>query len=166
MRRIEDLLGMPLVSVAEGRQVGKLKGLEIDMRDGRVAYLRFEGEGRAGGVVPWGAVRSVGADAITIESLSAVLDAVPHADLPNLTAQVGDRPVVTESGTRIGTITGYDLDELTGRIADYRLPNGGLLGRLTGSEVRFGHADIVSFGRDAIVVSDRVCAPAEQRQAA
>lgn len=166
MKRIEELLGMPLVTVAEGRRIGTLKGLEIDVRNGRAAYLRFDGEARISGVVPWSAIRAVGTDAITIESIGSVLDAIPHGDLPNLVTHVGDRPVVTESGTRVGNITGYDLDEATGHIVGYRLPNGGLFGRLTGSEMRFRHEQIVSFGRDAIVVSDRVCLPEETKQAA
>jgi sporulation protein YlmC with PRC-barrel domain len=165
VKRIDDLLGMPIVTVAEGRRVGRLKGVEIDVTQGALAYLRFDAEGsRADGVVPWNAVRSIGADAITIEALGAVQETVPHAVLPNLTSHVSDRPVVTESGTRLGTINTYDVDEVSGRILWFHVPNGGLLARLSGKDLAFGLNDIVSFGRDAIVVSDRVCA--EEKAAA
>lgn len=158
MKRIDDLFGMPIVTVAEGRRVGRLKAVEVDVTQGQIAYLRFDAEGsRADGVVPWNAVRSIGTDAITIEAMGAIQETVPHALLPNLVSHVSDRPVVTESGTRLGTINTYDVDEVTGRILWFHVPNGGLLARLTGKDLAFGLNDIVSFGRDAIVVSDRVC---------
>lgn len=167
MKRIEDLLGMPILTVAEGRRIGRLKGVEIDTEAARIAYLRFDSEGsRADGVIPWNGVRAVGSDAITIESIGAVQETVAHADLPRLTSLVGDRAVVTESGHRVGTISGYDVDELTGRILRYHVPNGGLLGRLTGKDLAFSPDEIVSFGRDAIVVSNRVCEPDAEERAA
>ena len=157
MKSFHDLLGMPLVTVQEGTRLGTLKGLEFNAADGQVRYLSFDGaETRADGVLPWESVRSVGADAITVESLAAVLAAIPSADREEVTLDVRDRPVLTESGTRLGKITGYDLDEATGRIERYHVATGGLFGRLTGSEVSFAQGSVRAMGQDAIIVADEV----------
>jgi uncharacterized protein YrrD len=162
MRRIEDLIGMPLVTVAEGLRIGKLKGVELDPVAGRIAYLHFDAEGRRpDGVVPWTAVRSIGPDAVTMEAAGDALETIPHADQPGLVSYVGDRAVVTESGLELGHVHSYEVDEVTGHIVAYHIPAASILKRLSGRDVRFTHADIRTFGRDAIIVSDAVCAEEE-----
>lgn len=157
MKTIRELMGMPLVTVQEGLRLGTLKGVEFSAADGQIRYLHFDGaDTRADGVLPWASVRSVGSDAITIESLAGVLEAVPSADREEVTPDVRDRSVMTASGTRLGKVTGYDVDEATGRIERYHVATGGLLGRLTHRELSFSRAEIYSFGRDAIIVADEV----------
>jgi sporulation protein YlmC with PRC-barrel domain len=159
VKRIEDLLGMPIVTVQEGVRLGKVKGVEVDTAEGRIRYLHFDGErNRQDGVISWHAVRSVGGDAVTIESVSQAKDTIPPAERDGLSPQVGDRPVVTESGTRLGTVTSYELDEVTGHIQKYRIGAHNLLERLTGREIEFPHSAIRTFGKDAIIVADEVAA--------
>lgn len=161
MKTIQELLGAPLVTIREGIRVGTLKAVDFAPADGRIRYLHFAGaETRADGVVPWASVRALGADAITIESLADVLDAVPAAEREEVTPDVRDRPVITESGTRLGKVTGYDLDKATGRIERYHIATGGFLGRLTHQELTIPRDAVRAFGRDAIVVADAVAQPA------
>ena len=160
MKSIQDLLGMPILTVHEGIRLGTLKGVEFEATEGRIRYLHFDGaETRADGVLPWAAVRAVGKDAITVESLADVLEAVPTSDREAVTPDVRNRPVVTESGTRLGKVTGYDVDEATGRIARYHVATGGFVGRLTHRELSFTQDAIRAFGRDAIMVADEVGQP-------
>jgi uncharacterized protein YrrD len=157
MKRIEDMLGMPIVTVDEGLRLGKLKGVEVDLAEGRIRYLRLDGEGgRADGFIPWGAIRSVGADAITVQSKAAVGETIPAADRDRVVGHLGDRAVVTEGGARLGQIVSYDVDEQTGMLLGYRVGTGGLLGRLTGSTLDFPHGAVRTIGRDAIIVSNDV----------
>jgi uncharacterized protein YrrD len=158
VKRIEDLIGMPVVSISEGVRAGKLKGVELDPVQGRIAYLKVDAEGRrADGVFPWEAVGSVGPDAITIDALASISETVPHADLPGLISYVGDRPVVTESGASLGHVHSYEVDETTGHILGYHIPAANILKRLSGRDIRFTQAEIITFGRDAIIVRDSVC---------
>ena len=72
---------------------------------------------------------------------------------------VRDRPVMTESGTRLGRVTDYDVDEASGRVERYHVATGGFFGRLTHREIAFPPAAVRAFGPDAIVVADEVCRP-------
>jgi sporulation protein YlmC with PRC-barrel domain len=157
VKRIEELLGMPIVTLEEGTRLGRLKGVEVDTIDGRIRYLRLDGEGhRAEAVIPWDAVRAIGGDAITVESKDSVKETVLAADRDRLSSYVGDRPVVTESGNRLGTVTSYEVDERNGVIGAYHVAAGGIFGRLTGNEIVFPHAAVRTFGKDAIIVADEV----------
>lgn len=157
MKSIHDLLGMSLITVQEGTRLGTLQGVEIDTAKGRVRYLCFDGaETRADGVLPWSAVQAVGKDAITVDTVGSILEAVPVEERDQVTLLVGNRPVMTVGGTRLGNITGYDLDETTGRIESYHVATGGFFGRLVNSERTFPHATVRTLGPDAIVVTDEV----------
>jgi sporulation protein YlmC with PRC-barrel domain len=157
VKSIHELLGMALVTVQEGIRLGTVKGVELDPAAGRIAYLCFDGaETRADGVVPWEAVRAVGADAITVASLAQVREAVPGEDRARVTPLASDRPVMTESGTQLGRVTGYDVDETTGHVERYHVATGGFFGRLTHSEISFPHTAVRAFGPDAVVVADEV----------
>jgi len=157
VKRIEQLLGMPVVSVSDGVRLGRVDGVQLDPADGRILYLQYKGDHKhQDGVIPWKGIRSIGADAVTVDGAASVLKTVPDIDVERLTPYVGDRPVMTASGTRLGTVSSYEIDELTGRVERYHIATGGLLGRLTHSEVVFPHSAIRAFGKDAIVVDDAV----------
>jgi sporulation protein YlmC with PRC-barrel domain len=153
---------MPIVTVDEGQRLGRVNGVEYDPERGRIVYLKFEGDGRKDGLVPWQSVRAVGHDAVTVQGLGSVQSGVAPAERDSLTPHLGDRPVVTESGERLGQITGYDFEELTGEVRRFHIATGGLLGRLTGRELAFPPEAIRTFGKDAIIVADTVAHPREK----
>jgi len=155
--RIQELLGMPVVAVDRGVRLGTVKGVELDPNLGRIRYLRINADDRRpDGVIPWETLRSIGRDAVTVESPSALQETIPGADCDRMISHFGDRPVVTESGSRIGTITSYELDPTTGVITNYHVALSGLLNRLTRRDVEFPQAAIRSVGVDAVIVSDAV----------
>ncbi len=157
MRRIEEILKMPIITVQEGTRLGTVSGAELDMTEGRVAYIRYRGEGRnPEGLIPWSAIRSIGGDTLTVTSASEVLQSLRPQERETLAEYVGDRPVVTEGGTRIGTVSSYAIDEETGRILSYHVEQGGLIARLTNRGYEFPHEAIRAFGKDAIVVAEEV----------
>jgi uncharacterized protein YrrD len=159
--RIHEFIGMPVVALDDGVRLGTVRGVELDMSAGGIRYVRIRGEGRRGeSVVPWSALHSVGRDAVTIESSSALLETIPGADRDSVIPHLGDRPVVTESGDRIGRLDDYEFDPQTGAILTYHLAPQGLLGRITGHRLQFPHASVRTVGADAIIVSDDVL-PAE-----
>ena len=155
MKAIEKLLGMPVVTTQDGSRLGTLEGVEIDPAASHLAYLRLDRPSRRDpALVPWAAVRSVGADVILLDSEAELQHEIPEALRLQLTPHVGDRPVVTVSGDKLGAISSYEVDEATGSIVRYRI--GGRLAGLFGSATTFLPSAIRTFGRDAIIVEDAV----------
>lgn len=155
--RIQELLSMPVVAIDSGVRLGVVQGVELDPQLGQLRYLRIDSaDRRPDAVIPWTALRSIGRDAVTVESPLALQETIPGEECDRMIAHFGNRPVVTESGTRIGQITSYEFDPVSGAIGNYHVALSGLVNRLIGRDVEFPHAAVRSVGADAMIVSDQV----------
>ena len=77
MVKISDLRAPEVVNVVDGRRLGLIKDIEVDMEEGKITALILPGDG--GGrflgffakdeeiVVPWEKIRKIGADVILVE---------------------------------------------------------------------------------------------------
>ena len=104
MTRYELMKGLSVVTMAEGKQVGKVDGLVVDPDRKTVAWLRLHTGGFLGGDRMWvsvSAVHGVGEDAVTINAetdVRAPAD-VPEADtLVKAKREIIGNKVVTENG--------------------------------------------------------------------
>lgn len=130
-RRGKDLLGMPVISIEDGRRLGEVTALLVRRENAAVAAVRIGSQNAPGPAVPFGNLRLVGVDVILIESAAALEPALPTEAIRELDDSVLGRAVLTVSGERIGTISGFGVNIADGRIATYRVhPEVGLLARL------------------------------------
>jgi uncharacterized protein YrrD len=131
MRRVSELVGLPVVSFETGRKLASVEDILVDPeRNAAVALLVEEGGWFADArVVPWDGVQSVGRDAIIVPSARAVLRAGRH---PAARRALRSGIVVTwlrvlsDDGRDLGTITDVALDERTGAIVGFEV-SGGML---------------------------------------
>lgn len=148
---------MPVVAVDRGVRLGTVQGVELDPHLGRLHYLRVKAEDhRPDGVIAWENLRSIGRDAVTVDAPLVLQETIPGADCDRMISQFGDRAVVTEGGTRIGHVTSYEFEPVTGQITNYHVSRAGLVNRLIGRDVEFPQAAVRSVGADAVVVADEV----------
>ena len=116
-----DLLdeGLPILSLSDGKKVGKAKDVILDLSSGRIAGFRAKSGPFTHRILPFDRVKAIGPDAITVESAASLLD--PEAT-PALLALARkkyrneDCRVMTESGTQIGDLSWRHLrfDAVTG----------------------------------------------------
>ena len=156
---IRELLGRPVISVQEGSNLGGVSGVVFDPTSRRVVYLRVGGGLlRAGKLAPFGAIRSIGPHAVTLESAAAMVEQLNQSERASYTEHLGDRPVVSESGSRMGHVTDYQLDTTTGQVMRFCVkadPGTFLQGLIGGGQVGEIPAEqVTSIGHDAIVVAD------------
>ena len=146
------LTGMTVVSVAEGARLGTITDVVFDSEPLRVAGLRVRGDGNDF-VIPFDAVRSLGVDAVTVES-SEVTQMSSAGDtfdsLPRLT-QLLKVKVVDDAGTLIGTPQTIELEPVTGRVVQLTVHKGGVLG-LGGDTSTIAAAAVRSVGADIMTV--------------
>ncbi len=118
MVRYTFVKGLPVITMAEGKQVGKVDELIVDPERKAVGWLRLHsgGLGMLGGErlwVPTEAVHGVGEDAVTIK---AEIDARSPADAPEALAMVKAKrgiignKVITENGERLGEVRDFEFD--------------------------------------------------------
>lgn len=106
------LLAMPVVSLADGQQLGRVRALVVDPRALAVVALALEGKGifKEQRVVPFAAVKSIGEHAVTIEEAGAVMRLSQAPELVPLVRQpaslVGAH-VISEEGRFLGMVEEY-----------------------------------------------------------
>ncbi len=108
-----DLLNesMPVVGLREGKEVGRAFDVILDLQTGCVAGFRVRARWHKR-LLPFERVKSIGRDAITVESAAElqVPDTLPAlAALANSKYRWEECEVVTEAGSKLGTASWPDL---------------------------------------------------------
>ncbi len=119
------LKGRAVVSLIEGTKLGSI---EQPLFDPHLQHLlAFEMRGEDGTFfIPFGQVKSIGADAVTVASHQVVQSSIAGT-LVELD-QVLNLKVVDRAGTFVGTITHIDVDPAAGMVMRIAAHKGGLLG--------------------------------------
>lgn len=159
MARYEFMKGLPVITMTEGKQVGKVDDLVVDPERKAVSWLRLHSGGMLGGErlwVPAEAVHGVGEDAITI---NAEADVRSPADAPEAVALVKARrelignKVITENGERLGEVRDYEFDPDTFAVTSLSVPPGM---NVVGEILLIAGDQVLTIGVDVIVVATGV----------
>ena len=156
MARYEFMKGLPVITMAEGKQIGKIDDLIVDPERKAVSWLRLHSGGMLGGERLWvstEAVHGVGADAVTI---NAEADARAPADAPDALALVKAKrgvignTVITENGERVGEVCDYEFDPDTFALTSLSVPPGM---NVVGEILMIPGDKVLTIGKDMIVVA-------------
>ncbi len=79
MVRISELQAKDVVSITDGKRLGQIGDLDIDMDNGMIKAIIVPGSGRIFGmfgagqdyVIPWGQIVKIGADVVLVELRSS-----------------------------------------------------------------------------------------------
>lgn len=116
MKKSVEMLGLPIISITEGRELGISKLLLIDAQNGTVAALIIEDDDwyRGVKVLPYSSVIAIGDDAITITSSENILQLAEATEYePLLTANVRiiDTKAITKAGSIQGSVSEIFIDD-------------------------------------------------------
>ncbi|WP_110954708.1 PRC-barrel domain-containing protein [Anaerosinus massiliensis] len=107
MKKSVHILGLPIISITEGKELGISKSLVIDAANGIITALIIEDEDWYRGVkiLPYTSVIAIGDDAITITSSESILTVDEATEFePLLTANI--KVIGTKAITKAGSIHG------------------------------------------------------------
>ena len=161
--RYEFVKGLPVITMAEGKQVGKVDDLVVDPERKAVSWLRLHSGGMLGGERLWvstEAVHGVGEHAVTI---NAEADARVPADAPEARAMIKAKrgiignKVMTENGERMGEVRDYEFNPDTFALTSLSIPPGM---NLVGDIVTIAGDKVITIGEDVIVVATTAVMPA------
>lgn len=110
MKKSTEILGLPIISITEGRELGLSQTLLIDSKKSRVAAITIEDEDWYRGVklIPFESIVVIGEDAIIITSSENILRYDADATYENLldaNIRVLGTKAITKSGTIRGRVT-------------------------------------------------------------
>jgi sporulation protein YlmC with PRC-barrel domain len=124
-----QLKGMAVVSMADGTKIGNIQEILFDPAGLKVAALLMTMPGTES-FLPFGSIRNIGADAITVESATAAEGAPMQSTLQGLRGldNLIGLSVVSGEGTLLGQLHDITIDPADGRIAELTARSGGVLG--------------------------------------
>ena len=107
MKKSVEILGLPIISITEGRELGISKSLLIDAKNGMVAALTIEDDDWYRGVklIPYESIIAIGEDAVTITHSENILNLEEAGDYERLLVE-NIRVIGTKAITKTGRIQG------------------------------------------------------------
>lgn len=122
----QQILELPVLSIEEGKKIGKVKHLVLNPQRGTVDFLLVEdGKWYLGlKALPFGAVQGIGEHALTVSdrsSLSNVAECAGAVDLLEKDLRLAGIKVLSAKGRLVGSISEYFIDDNTGDIAGCQL---------------------------------------------
>jgi len=155
MKKSQEIIGLPVFSIVDGRKIGQVKDLVINPEEGKVDFLMVSnGSWYVGAkVLPFNSVIGIGEHAVTTESesqLAVVSENQTANALLQRNIEVKGNRVLTNKGNLIGIITEYELDENTGQIQriEYRSAQDEKTLALIEAQ------NILTYGSDIVVVRE------------
>ncbi|EDL64682.1 PRC-barrel domain-containing protein [Bacillus sp. SG-1] len=152
MKKSAEILGLPIISIADGVEIGSVKSLVVNPEKGSVDFLTIEHEDWQVSVkaIPFKKVIGIGEYAVTVENGNAVIDLneIPIANaLVNKKIRINDTKVMSRKGQLIGEAKEYYVDDETGNII-------GLLVAMKDSEKVLESEQILTYGKDILIVQE------------
>ena len=115
MKKSVEILGLPIISITEGRELGVSKSLLIDAKNGAVAAITIEDDDWYRGVklIPYEAIIAIGEDAVTITHSENILNLDEAGDYERLLVE-NIRVIGTKAITKGGFIQGKVTEVFVG----------------------------------------------------
>lgn len=162
-RRAQALMGLPVLTIAEGKHLGAITRLLVN-RETRAV----EAVGIGGGAfshpryLRFSQLGTIGADAVMVASETVLKEGLAPGEIGELDGSLLGRPVVTEHGEKLGEVAGFTANTGTGRIEAFRVrPEAAGLARLAALAhlgrpelAELPDALVVSLGDSALIVRD------------
>ena len=172
MKTSAEILGLPVISITEGRELGMSKTLLIDAKNGAVAAITIEDDDWYRGVklIPFESVIAVGADAITItnsENILTLEDAVDFENLLDENVRIIGTKAITKAGTIQGSVSeiyvGDDGKVVQCEISD---PQGNFLDNISAEQISIFGKQVTVIDSGSVAATAAPAMPAAETPAA
>jgi uncharacterized protein YrrD len=149
----KDLLDLPVVSNAAAREIGRVEEVLFNPSANALFGVVVAPAEKDGPklLIPLRGIRSIGKDAITIESLNVAEPFADNVQAQEISAAGGYRSgmsVMTQSGETVGKVDKVTLKE-DGTVASYHSTTG-----FFGSKHDIEPSEVKSGSKDMIIISD------------
>jgi uncharacterized protein YrrD len=156
LRKAKDIIGMPIIEIAGGKQLGHVKDIAFDSEWTLQAVVvdtkKWFSVPKA---IACGNVMGFGDDAITIQDEACVeeLETPPEwFYFLNGDNRIKGKPIMTVNGNQLGVVEDVYFDEKLGtKIIGYELTDG-FISDITEGRKKLPAPEQITWGEDAIIV--------------
>ncbi len=159
MKLSTELRNLPIVSIAEGEEVGFVKDFIIDPESKSIVAIVIEDTSWYEGakVISFSLIHSIGDFAITTENISSV---VSLSNMPELTGLIKKElsiiggKVITRGGRLVGYVKEFSIDDRTGEIIGLELKSDA---NISSPDLNVIPASsVATIGKDIIIVNEDI----------
>jgi uncharacterized protein YrrD len=150
---LKDLVNLPVVSNAAAKEIGRVEEVLFNPEEnalfGLIVSTDEKDDHRL--LIPLRGIRSIGKDAITVESLNVAEHFEENLQAQEISAAGGYRGgmnVMTESGESVGKVDKVTIKE-DGTVASYHSSSG-----FFGSKHEIEPSEVKSGSKDMLIISD------------
>lgn len=172
MKTSAEILGLPVISITEGRELGMSKTLLIDAKNGAVAAITIEDDDWYRGVklIPFDSVIAVGADAITItnsENILTLEDAVDFENLLDENVRIIGTKAITKGGTIQGSVSEIYIGD-DGKVVQCEIsdPQGNFLDNISSEQISIFGKQVTVIDSGSVAATPASAMPAAETPAA
>lgn len=160
MKNRKQVLELPIISISDGEQLGKVKGLIINPEKFSVDFFTVEEENWQVSVraIPFKKIIGIGESAMMVEQSDSVIDLneIPFINqLINKQVHLIGSQVLTRKGDLLGEISDYFFNDENGQLDT-------LLINSENQELFFPIENVLSFGKERIIINDSLQEISEQ----
>lgn len=154
MRKGREVIGLPVVSVATGRELGIVEEILCDHEQGKITSLVIseKKDSRDAHLVPLDKILGIGEHAVTIEGNS-----LPEARKERMVGRPATRlkgiPVITTEGNHLGSVEDVIFSETDGGLVGYEISSG-LVGDIVSGRFILRPEAVVTWGEEMVIVTD------------
>ena len=127
MKKSQEIIGLPVFSILDGKKIGQVKDLVINPEEGKVDFILVSNRNWYVGarVLAYKSVMGIGEHAVTTESenlLTTINETANANSLLERSIELKGNRVLTNKGNLIGVISEYVVNEDSGKISrlEYR----------------------------------------------
>ena len=160
MKKSKEIIGSPVISIADGVQIGTIKGLIVNPQQKSVELLLLDE--KSGGPelkgIPFRSAEAVGDFAVTIEDKGVLIDMMKVGILQELIEMGVDvigTKVITKKGKYLGDVSEYAVDTVTGKFAEFYYMSEGK------AEKTIMVENVITIGKEVLVVGEEAGAVTE-----
>lgn len=160
MKLSKELEAKPIISIAEGEEIGEFRGFVVDPVAKSIVAILVEDDERPDEgkkVISFSLIHSIGQAAITTENASSVVGISSMPELVELVKRkikIINSKVITRAGRFIGYVKEYSIDDRTGEIIGLELKSDANIPSPDNNVIP--SENIVTIGKDIIIVDDDV----------
>jgi uncharacterized protein YrrD len=126
MRRANEVIGLPVLTATDSRQIGTIKNIAYSPSRDRVVGFLVDGPDRD--ALPFSAIREIRADTIVVSSEDVLRETDDVHEIRNALdsdIELDDLNVLDRDGDEIGTIEDTFIDLETGRVLGFQIHSSG-----------------------------------------
>ena len=152
MKKSVEIIGLPIISITEGKELGNVKELLINYSNGTIAALVIDdGKWYLGAkLLPFATISGLGESAVTINNSSDITTITNQPEFEKLLEadiKIIGTKVLTKGGKIQGKINEFSID-ISGKITTCEME------KADGEVIELPSQNIVTFGKAVLIVAD------------